>query len=679
LRLLDDPRRCPDGLRDFTWKYIRGQCLVTEQVIGIHQGVGDVGDRPPVARLAHSPDGSMIATVSGLDPLVRIYDVARRRLLFVLAGHQLAVHAVAFSPDGKTVATGGGDNTVRLWDLPNTKPAQPKQLEPAATITGHANSVNAMTFDPDGKMLASAGADGSIRLWEIPSIKDGQKRGPPSPAGVLKEHKGSVLGLAWSDPGLFSGGSDGRVLQWKPQPGGWTAQELFRLKKQVLALAVSSDGEMLAAAGDADRDDDEPVIQLYRPLIEKKAGILRGHTGLAVYDLSFAPDGKRLASAGRDGTVRVWEVSTLQERAVFRPEKEPRPGTEHSARAMRSVSFEPNGLAIVSGGQDGVARLWNFVSQREEAVELSVRAPLAAAALSANGHTLVVAERATNKIQVFSLGNAAKEPSGNPTRTLSGLDQPPVCVALSEDGRVVAAGSAGGVFVWRLNDRSADARPAQIAKEGAVHVALRGDDLVFSSEQGGLRWLNATTGKVQHSLVQALGRATIVSFSPDGRKLISAAGSGLHIWDADTGDLLFSQLVAHTQKITAVAVRPGNTTGPWEMATADQGGLVKVWELRPKLAKAGETLTPGELLEVQMRPAPSGLNDSVGALAFTADGRTLASGGVDRALRLRDPETGQERAALMGHTDVILLIAFRDDRVLLSVGREGVIRVWRAA
>jgi WD40 repeat protein len=107
------------------------------------------------------------------------------------------------------------------------------------------------------------------------------------------------------------------------------------------------------------------------------------------------------------------------------------------------------------------------------------------------------------------------------------------------------------------------------------------------------------------------------------------------------------------------------------MATADEGGLVKVWELAPKA-------DGGAGLDVQTRPAPAGLNDPIGTLAFTEDGRTLASGGADRALRLRDPETGQERAALAGHTDVLLLVAFRADRVLLTVGREGFLRVWRA-
>ena len=131
------------------------------------------------------------------------------------------------------------------------------------------------------------------------------------------------------------------------------------------------------------------------------------------------------------------------------------------------------------------------------------------------------------------------------------------------------------------------------------------------------------------------------------------------------------QIMAHfAHRVTAVAVRPGDTTGAWEMASADDGGLVKVWEFQPK--PAGDEAPPGQTLDARPRPAPPGLTDPVGALAFTEDGRTLASGGVDRAVRLRDPETGQERAALVGHTDTVLLVAFRADRVLLTVGPGGV-------
>jgi eukaryotic-like serine/threonine-protein kinase len=676
LRLLDDRERCPERLKDFTWRYVRGQCLINEQVIGVHQGANGA---PPAARIEHSPDGKLVATASGVDPLVRVWDVANKRLVFVLTGHQLAAHAVAFAPDGRTIATASGDNTVRVWELPTGPlPTRSVIVEPKFTLTGHTNTVNAVTFSIDGRRLASAGADGTIRLWDVPPIVDGKPRAQPIASGVLREHTGSVSAVAWAAEGFFSAGSDGRVLEWRLTPGGGRAQDLFKLKKQVLALAVTPDGELLAAAGDADQDEDEPVIQLFRPLINKMAGQLRGHTEFAVYDLTFGEDGKRLASAGRDGTIRVWDVAALQERAVFRPEREPRPTThEPSGRAIRSVSFAPNGLSIVSGGQDGAVRMWNFSGQKDEVVELDVRAPLASAALSVDGNTLAVAERAQKQVKVWRLGDPGAELDAKPTRTLRGLEHPPGAIAVSPDGSIVAAATADGAYVWRAGS---DERPKCIHKGPTTTVALRQNEVVVGTDDGRVIWLDLKTDKPRHSLAQVSGRPTLAVFSPDGRKLITAGGSTLQIWDADTGELLFGQVLAHfTRRITAVAVRPGDTRGPWEMASADDGGLVKVWEFKPKAESEDEPPAAGQRLDARERPAPPGLTDPVGALAFTADGKTLASGGVDRAVRLRDPDTGQERAALAGHTDTVLLVAFRADRVLLTVGREGFARLWRAA
>ena len=113
------------------------------------------------------------------------------------------------------------------------------------------------------------------------------------------------------------------------------------------------------------------------------------------------------------------------------------------------------------------------------------------------------------------------------------------------------------------------------------------------------------------------------------------------------------------------------------MATADDGGMVQVWEFQPTPVDG-----PGRagMLPAKARLGTVALTDPVGTLAFTVDGRTLATGGTDRPIRLRDPETGQERATLTGHTDTVLLVAFRAaDKSPLTVGREGIVRVWRAA
>jgi eukaryotic-like serine/threonine-protein kinase len=144
------------------------------------------------------------------------------------------------------------------------------------------------------------------------------------------------------------------------------------------------------------------------------------------------------------------------------------------------------------------------------------------------------------------------------------------------------------------------------------------------------------------------------------------------------GDLLYQNPLAHTRRITAIAVASGDTTGTWDMATADDGGMVQVWELKPR--SKSEAPANGNVLTAKARLGTVALTDPVGTLTFTTDGKTVATGGPDRLIRLRDPETGQERATLTGHTDAVLLVAFRaDDRALLTVGREGAVRLWRAA
>ena len=212
----------------------------------------------------------------------------------------------------------------------------------------------------------------------------------------------------------------------------------------------------------------------------------------------------------------------------------------------------------------------------------------------------------------------------------------------------------------------------------AVSLVVHGTDLMLTTEDGTLKWFDLRTRRPKYGMAQVMAKPAVLALSPDGKKLISAGELALQVWDVATGELLYQNPLAHTRRITAIAIAPGDTTKPWDMATADDGGMVQVWELKPK--PTPELPGPGGLLTAKARLGTVALTDPVGTLTFTTDGKTVATGGPDRLIRLRDPDTGQERATLTGHTDTVLLVAFRaNDRALMTVGREGAVRVWRAA
>ena len=289
-----------------------------------------------VLSVAFSRDGKTLASGDN-DGTVQLWDVATRQPIGLPLSNTGAVDWLAFSPDGKTLATGNADGTVRLWDVATPLPTS------SSLINDH-TSVIWIAFSSDGKTLATGNADGTARLWDVATR---QPIGAP-----FTVEAGQVDSMALSPDGktLATGSADGKVRLWD-----MTTRRQLQLAHPPIgqagpinSVAFSLDGKILASGS---RDD---TVQLWNLATRQPIGLpfINGQAG-GIASVAFSPDGKTLATGADDDRVRLWNVVTRQQIGG--------PFTGHGG-SVTSVAFSPDGKTLATGSYDLTVRLWNVAT-----------------------------------------------------------------------------------------------------------------------------------------------------------------------------------------------------------------------------------------------------------------------------------------------------------------------------
>jgi WD40 repeat protein/beta-lactamase regulating signal transducer with metallopeptidase domain len=603
-------------------------------------GINLLGGDNDVWSVATSLDGRYLAAGLGWwdrPGEVRLISLARGLTLFSLP-EKLGICSVAFSPDGKLLASAGWDHRVRIRQVPTGREEKTIVVDSTARLA----------FSPDSKWLATATESKKLQLWDSTT------------GALVRSFEGDLVRfhtVAFSPDGsqLAVGGGDWNeggirhVLIFDTKSG----KQLRKIThpQPVLILAYSPDGKTLATGGlDGEVRLWDTASGRLRSKMTQPAGDLTGQARW-LEGLSFSPDGKTVVSSCHDGSVAFWDAEMGMLKGTL-PE---------GLGRTRTVCFTRDGKALITGSMERTIRLWDVTTRRETATLLrgsrrNGAGPILALAGSPDSKLIAVAQDDwTVQLRDAHTGEARSK--------LRGHEESVTCLVFSPDGKSIATGSPDRtVRIWDVETgkhrRTLEGHTSWVytlawSSDGKT-LASSGYDRTIRLWDASNDFRELTTLKGHTASVRAL------AFSADGLRLASGGSDrAVRVWDLKKGEATLV-LKEHEGTIRGVAFSPDGKT----VASACEDGATRIWD-----TSTGRVLT-----------TMKGHKGEVWSVSYPPGGKAIVTGGADGTVRVWDPATGQQRSLLTGHTEGITgLFLAPDGRTMLTGGLEGSIRRWEAA
>ena len=620
--------------------------------------------------VVYSPDSKTLAAVgeSFDGDTILLFDAETGEVKTSLEGHERLVRSAAFSPDGKTLVSGGGwmDDTIRVWDVETGAPIK--------TLNIRMNSDYVVTFSPDGKTLVSGDRNGKIRFWDVETWTQ----------TAIQSLGENINSLAYSPDGerLAAGAKLSRAVHIFDGKTFEPVQTLRGHRDMIISAAYSPDGKILASGGN------EGEITFWNAYTGKRLKKLEGHES-GVISLSFSSDSKTLLSRSyRNKTMRLWDVQTGK---LIRRIQDP--------EGSSSAAYSPDGTTIASGNLNQGVSLWDAETGKLTKTLYSVRDAVRFLAFSPDGE-IVFAGSARGYIGMLNAKTLKTV-----KRLQDRLYRSAAPAALSPDGKTLVATDSDDLIFWPIaphhwdDDKRRAARRAakkellaraksiELNGGGSVmsHIAavnlenaarsnryVYGFDIYFPGEincmayspdsktlaVGGGRIVlsGAETPSIKAVIKDHKQPVRFVAFSPDGKTLVSGSlDRTVRFWDAETGAAI-RDLKGHKGMAYAGAYSPDGKT----LAVASSK-TVAVWD--------AETDALIHTLE--------GHDGAAFCLVFSPDGAEIATGGRDKTVRRWSAKTGELIKTLEKHAAPVTAVAYSPDGAdLLSGDAEGKIRRW---